>query len=123
MPNHQNQKYIGRVWIKQGITANENIFLDYFYDDFGQVLFVNSPDTGQSEYEYDSAGNLKQKTDAEYTLTEYSYDAMNQLTGIDYPTDTDIAYNYDSPAVIPGIKSASSALSISSLSLHFGHSS
>lgn len=84
------------------VTDALNRATGYIYDDFGQVLFVNSPNTGQSEYKYDPAGNLIQKTDAEYTTTTYNYDALNRLTGIDFPDDNDIVYTYDSTLVTHG---------------------
>lgn len=56
----------------------------------------SSPDSGQSLYQYDEAGNLKQKTDARGRITTYEYDTLNRLTDIHYPDSTqDIAYTYD----------------------------
>jgi len=51
----------------------------YHRDDFGQVHFLVSPDTGVTQYDYDAAGNRTQKRDALGEITRYRWDAANRL--------------------------------------------
>ena len=52
--------------------------------------------TGTTAYEYDPAGNLIARTDANEVTVSYEYDEMNRLTAIDYPDDAlDVTYEYD----------------------------
>jgi len=68
----------------------------YTYNDFGDLLSIESPDTGTVTFVYDASGNTTQKTDAMGHVYAYSYDAANRLTGVDAPGDSgDITYTYD----------------------------
>jgi RHS repeat-associated protein len=68
----------------------------YKYDDFGNVLYQESPDTGIEIFEYDNANNLIKKTDARGIVFEYSYDALNRLISKKNgnPLET-VTYTYD----------------------------
>ena len=63
------------------------------------ALNLSDPLTGNSAwsigYEYDSGGNLTQKTDARGVVSSYQYDALNRNTTIDYS---------DTSAVNPDVK-------------------
>ncbi|MFC1751357.1 RHS repeat-associated core domain-containing protein, partial [Pseudomonadota bacterium] len=68
----------------------------YQYDDLGNLLQLNSPDTGITNYTaYDAAGNLLSQTDANGQATSYQYDALNRLTQITYNDGTTTVYSYD----------------------------
>ncbi len=72
----------------------------YFdYDDLGDLLSQDSPDTGLTSFDaYDGAGNILQKTDAKGLVFQYSYDALNRLVVVDVQgsTDDDLSFVYDS---------------------------
>jgi RHS repeat-associated protein len=80
-----------------------NFDLRYAFDDFGRKNQTTSPDTGATKYEYDEAGNLTKRVDANGTTVNYTYDALNRLTSIDFPgTSEDVAFTYDSTSVTYG---------------------
>ena len=66
----------------------------YHRDDFGQVHFLVSQDTGITQYKYDAAGNRIQKRNANGDTTSYRWDAANRL--VEQQDDDDLAtYLYD----------------------------
>src|SRR5690606_18499624 len=69
----------------------------YTYNAFGDLLQLDSPDTGTTTYTYDSAGNRTGQVDARGQASSYAYDALNRLTGISYAgaADQNVAYVYD----------------------------
>lgn len=85
----------------------------YTYDDFGQILSIESPDRAPSgsliRFEYNNAGWLMKKKRARDTLSTpvtFLYDNMGRLLYIDYPTppakpnfpmlaDNDVTFTYD----------------------------
>lgn len=73
----------------------------YTYNGLGDLVELDSPDTGTTTYTYDSAGNRTGQLDARGVQTNYSYDALNRLTRIDLPTaGQDIDFAYDAvPAI------------------------
>jgi len=79
------------------VTDPADATTTYVYDDLGNRLEMDSPDTGLTRYSYDEAGNLTGKLDAKEQTFSYSYDNLNRLTLLDAPgTADDIAYGYDS---------------------------
>lgn len=77
------------------VTDQEGLETIYTYDGFGQVLTMDSPNTGVTQYFYDDAGNMTAKTDANNITINYSYDLLNRLQGITYPAQPDVTYTYD----------------------------
>ena len=67
----------------------------YHRDDFGQVHYLVSPDTGITQYDYDAAGNRTQKRNALGEVTRYRWDAANRLVE-QQDIDGTAAYVYDS---------------------------
>lgn len=66
------------------------------YDDFGNVLKIDSPDMGTQEFRYDEANNIVSATDAQGMQSNYTYDAENRLTAIRYGSSSsfvDLAYD------------------------------
>ncbi|MGH8653099.1 MAG: hypothetical protein ACREYE_13445 [Gammaproteobacteria bacterium] len=62
----------------------------------GDLLMLDSPDTGTTRYAYDSAGNRVSRRDAKGVEVFYGYDALNRLTSTDYLDDTlDVSLSYD----------------------------
>ncbi len=80
--------------------GNETI---YKYDDLGNLVMLNSPDTGITHYEYDAGGNVISETDANGNNVLKSYDGRSRVTLIDYTEPTslgigsslDTTYDYD----------------------------
>lgn len=77
------------------IIDQRNLATTYTYDAFGNLLTLDSPDSGITSNTYDVAGNLKTRMDAKGQLTTYSYDALNRLTQIQYVDGQTITYSYD----------------------------
>ena len=75
------------------MTDPNGLHTDYNYNGLGDLLQLQSPDTGSTQYGYDSAGNRSSQTDARGKTQTYSYDALNRLTQITGPTRK---YFYDS---------------------------
>lgn len=80
----------------QTVTDPRSLTTTSTYNAFGDVVTLQSPDTGLTSYTYDEAGNLNAKTDARGITTTYTYDALNRLLSADAPgTASDITYAYD----------------------------
>lgn len=75
----------------------------YSYNGFGDLLGLSSPDTGTTTSTYDSAGNLKTRTDARNLAATYGYDALDRVTSVTYPDTTrNLGFVYDAaPAACP----------------------
>ncbi len=68
----------------------------YHYDDFGNLVKLESPDTGVTLYDYDEAGNMTSKTDANGITVTMRYDGLGRLTGNDYTDNSqDTTFTYD----------------------------
>ena len=70
----------------------------YTNNGFGEVRTQQSPDTGATSYQYDTAGNLVSRNDARPSAAAVlQYDAMNRLKKLDYPSTTqvDVTLTYD----------------------------
>ncbi len=65
----------------------------------GNLVRLDSPDTGTATYTYDAAGNRTSQTDARGVTASYTYDALNRLIAIRYPPPAgdDVEYAYDTP--------------------------
>jgi len=87
------------------VTDPNNVITTYSYDGLGNLTQVDSADIGVVKYtDYDEAGNLKRKVDANNIATNYTqYDALNRLVTVSYGADVQIGeqvsrsttYNYD----------------------------
>jgi RHS repeat-associated protein len=68
----------------------------YTYNGFGEVLTLQSQDTGLTTSTYDEAGNPMTRTDARSITETYSYDLLNRLTGVSYPDSSrNVVFEYD----------------------------
>ncbi|MDI4650714.1 MULTISPECIES: RHS repeat-associated core domain-containing protein [Pseudoalteromonas] len=68
----------------------------YEYNGFGDVTRTISPDTGETTFQYDEAGNLIAKQDARGILVQYNYDNLNRVTSIKYPDESEnVTFEYD----------------------------
>lgn len=65
------------------------------YDDFGRRTKLEHPDSGVSTYEYDLAGNLISRTNANNQIVTYEYD-FSRLKAVNYPDfpENNIKYFY-----------------------------
>jgi RHS repeat-associated protein len=78
------------------LTADGGYTRSYHYNSKYFMDYEISPERGQTNYSYDNAGNLIQRTDANGDATNYTYDNATRLTNIDYPgTSYDVSYCYD----------------------------
>lgn len=81
----------------------------YTYGFPGELVQLDSPDSGLTSFTYDSAGNRVGQLDARGQATEYGYDPLNRLTSIRYAgaAGLDVSYVYD--VVQPGCQAEESA--------------
>ncbi|WP_421569286.1 RHS repeat-associated core domain-containing protein [Stenotrophomonas sp. PD6] len=78
------------------IADPKGLATGYAYNGFGDVIKEVSPDSGNTTFTVDAAGNLKTRTDARGVTSTYYYDALNRLTRIAYPDPSmDVGYSYD----------------------------
>ena len=64
-----------RDWVRDARGLQTN----YTYNAFGDVLTVNSPDTGTTTYTYDGAGRMATETRANGTTINYAWDGLDRL--------------------------------------------
>jgi RHS repeat-associated protein len=84
------------------VTDPKGLITRYTHDGLGNLLKLESPDTGTTTYAVDAAGNRTRQTDARGVVVNYSYDALNRLTGISFPTASlNTSFVYDSAAGCP----------------------
>jgi RHS repeat-associated protein len=76
------------------VKDTRGLLTTYHRDPFWQLSQLTSPDTNNTFFTYDIAGNQITKTDARGALGTYTYDALNRLTKIVY-SDQTINYAYD----------------------------
>jgi len=70
----------------------------YYYDWGGRLVTVTEEVSGQyynTNYAYDSIGNLLQLADSKGQITTYTYDNLNRLTQTTYPDSTTETRTYD----------------------------
>ncbi len=84
---------------RETATDQRNLTTSYVHNGFGEVIQAISPDTGETVYEYDSAGNPVKRTDARGVVTEWTYDALGRALTMAFPDSPaeDVAYAYDDP--------------------------
>lgn len=82
------------------VTDPKGLDTTYTYNGLGDLVQLQSPDTGTTTYTYDSAGNRASQTDARGVTTTYQYDALNRLTQVGYPDPgLNVSYTYDATPV------------------------
>ncbi|MBQ9676810.1 MAG: VCBS repeat-containing protein [Prevotella sp.] len=59
-------------------SEGATVYMDY--DEAGNQTFLDDPDAGTSEYEYDALGRVIRQTDARGNETTFTYDATGKLT-------------------------------------------
>jgi RHS repeat-associated protein len=74
---------------------------DFAYDSLKRLKSTVHPESGNTSYEYDEAGNLTQRTDGRGVVTTYApYDPANRITTKSYSDGTpSVTYTYDAPGV------------------------
>ena len=84
------------------VTDPKGLITRYTNDGLGNLLKLESPDTGTTTYTVDAAGNRTSQTDARGVTVNYAYDALNRLTGISFPTAAlNTTFVYDSASGCP----------------------
>lgn len=83
------------------VTDPKGLDTTYTYNGLGDLVQLQSPDTGTTTYTYDSAGNRASQTDARGVTTTYQYDALNRLTQVGYPDPSlNVTYTYDATPTV-----------------------
>lgn len=78
------------------VTDPKGLITIYTYNGLGDLLQLESPDTGITTYSYDEAGNRSGQIDANEKVVEYRYDALNRLKMVDFAAAVpDEVYAYD----------------------------
>jgi RHS repeat-associated protein len=83
---------------KQAIVEDQQT-RSFSYDMLGRMLSETNPESGTTNYSYDSAGgcsgsfpgDLVKKQDQRGNVTCFTYDALRRITSITYPSGPDIA--------------------------------
>jgi len=70
-------------------------FVDYEYEDAGQLDKTIMADGSTVDLNYDTVGNLVERINELGKSTSYSYDALNRLTAMTEPGSVVTGYNYD----------------------------
>ncbi|MFH8935923.1 DUF6531 domain-containing protein [Streptomyces griseosporeus] len=65
------------------------------YDAAGHLTTVTDPLGGVTSTEYDAAGNVVKRTDADHRVTTYGYNNLDQLTTVTAPDGGTTTYAYD----------------------------
>lgn len=78
------------------VATQGGVQRSYVYNDQKLLWRVNNPETGETVFTYDAAGNRKTSQVGASAITTYLYDDLNRLDYVDYPVGTDdIDYIYD----------------------------
>ncbi|HEX7314470.1 MAG TPA: hypothetical protein VF297_11130, partial [Pyrinomonadaceae bacterium] len=73
----------------------------FTYSTLARLSSAQNPESGTVAYEYDAAGNLKQRTDARGLITIYTYDGLHRVTLRDYSDQTpDVTSTYEAAGVV-----------------------
>ena len=82
------------------VTDPLGLVTTYRRNGFGEVIALESPDSGTTVFWRDEAGNLVSQTDARGVVTDFAYDALNRMTAKTFPAapGEDVAYGYDDTA-------------------------
>jgi RHS repeat-associated protein len=67
----------GNLW---QVIDPRGLATTYSYNGFGDVLSINSPDTGTTSYTYDPAGRVATETTSDGRLMRYYWDALGRPT-------------------------------------------
>jgi RHS repeat-associated protein len=80
------------------VTDPKGLETVYTYNGFGDVVQLQSPDTGTATAGHDAAGNRIAGTDARGVSMATQYDALNRPVAVGYPgADEDVILEYDTP--------------------------
>lgn len=85
------------------VTDPKGLDTNYVYDGFGDLVLLESPDTGSTAFTFDEAGQPTTRTDARAVTSTTSYDAIGRVTSTTFPTTSEnIVYHYDQPDATTG---------------------
>jgi RHS repeat-associated protein len=78
------------------VTDPKGLETNYAFSGLGDLLAVESPDTGLSSFSYDDAGNRRTQIDARGVTTSYEYDKLNRLISVAYSDGSPgVSFQYD----------------------------
>ena len=79
------------------VTDPKALVTRYTRNALGDLLQLESPDTGTTTFTYDAAGRLETQTDARGVTVTFGHDALRRPTSVSYPTPSlNVTYGYDS---------------------------
>jgi RHS repeat-associated protein len=96
--------FISYVYDSEGNKTKESVkdpdgtltrFVDYTYEDTGELDKTILADGSTEDLNYDTIGNLVQRINGAGAITKYTYDALNRLSAIVEPGDVVTQYAYD----------------------------
>lgn len=87
----------------EAISDPDGLSTVYDHNGLGDLTGIHSPDTGNTIYTVDAAGNRLTQTDARGVVTTYAYDALNRPVSASYADATlNIVYHYDEADTVTG---------------------
>lgn len=70
----------------------------YLRNGLGDLLWRRSPDTGDTSFEHDAAGQPVRETPADQRRIDRAYDALGRVTSVAYSDGAKTRFTYDTPA-------------------------
>lgn len=77
------------------LTLSTGQTTSHSYDDLNRLISTTYPDGLRETWNYDSVGNLVNRTDRNGNIINYFYDSLDRPTAISYPDGTTASYSYD----------------------------
>jgi len=89
-------EYDGTDQVKT-VVDPKGLSTGYLRNGLGDLLWQRSPDTGDTAFEHDVAGQPVRETPADARTTERTYDVAGRLTTVTYSDGASVTYAYDQP--------------------------
>lgn len=84
-------------------TAPEKNRIKMEYDSLGRKIYMDDPDMGQWDYQYDANSNMTLQTDAKGNRIRFDYDPINRIELKDYLDTTELSVTYQYDQALNGI--------------------
>lgn len=76
-------------------TDFDGVITQYEYDNFGDLVSLTDPESGEQRWTYDPLGMIRTATDERGNVTQFGYDEKQNLAAIELPGGTGITNTYD----------------------------